>query len=254
MTQAEWIQKTDIPDARDSLIRRHPSGEGDWVSLASLSNWRHSFSDDLANDYPFWEVTRIVQAVFVNHRNLDTLICRIMDAKCDVDFHGLAPHDYRGYLGEYPSRLTYRLRRKTGELIEETEILGVPAMAANFSQLRGGEWEYDFSASSGVLTSTEVPTADFTEHLSLVWDGVAGWITADGTICSQELAANQSNGKNLIAKYSALQNYLTSKNMNIVWIVFQTKNVVTGLGGEDSPGIQEIWSAYYLSTGTLHRI
>lgn len=85
-------------------------------------------------------------------QHINALTCKVEDTSRvkkafesrQLDISDFGPHDYRGYLGEYPSRLPYR-QRKHEPIPVETTAGGIDFRYVEIRQLRDREWERDYS-------------------------------------------------------------------------------------------------------------
>jgi hypothetical protein len=90
------------------------------------------------------------------------------------------PHDYRGYLAEYPRRWPYR-RQLIDPRFFADQSAGIDFNYMALRQARGEEWGRDYSP-PGRSPSLLMPSTELIEAGDLHWDGHGGWLDAQGRI------------------------------------------------------------------------
>jgi hypothetical protein len=94
---AAWVAKTDLPDIRRALILTDDDGV-QWHALDMPATWNGKRADRKVTTYR--HVSRYISAATCAIADVN-LVKRAF-SKGQLDFHD-DPHDYRGYLGEYPN-------------------------------------------------------------------------------------------------------------------------------------------------------
>jgi len=135
---AVWVAKDDLPEIERALVLRDGNGF-QWHALDLPATWNGKRTDRKVSTYR--HVSRDTSAATCDLADID----RVREAFSGdaLDFHN-DPRDYRGYLGEYPRRWPYRSRRDDGvSFAFESADIDLEYLALR--QLRGGEWERDYS-------------------------------------------------------------------------------------------------------------
>ena len=151
---AAWVAENDLPPLEDTLILTDLSGAR-WHALDMPASWNGKRTNRKSDTYR--RVSRNIAACSLAD------IDRVMDAfsREALDLNN-EPRDYRGYLGEYPYRWPYQSRGEDGI------TFAVSNSDINFEylalrQLRGSEWERDYSSIGGSPTLL-MPSADLATH------------------------------------------------------------------------------------------
>ena len=170
-----WVAEDDLPELKDAFVVFIR-----WSALAFIGR----------ADVGMVRGTRVDQQIdsFIAMCSsiLNTVTCRQARAlrvkkafkAGGLHFHEFAPHDYRGYLGEYPAKLRYREGR-FDPIAFDVEEAGINFGLVAIRQLRGSEWERDYSQ-VGKSSSLLMPSPDLIAAGRLAWDGCGGWLDADG--------------------------------------------------------------------------
>lgn len=154
-------------------------------------------------------------------------------ATAGLDHFNRQPRDYRGYLGEYPRRWPYANHR-SDPLDFETEDQGILFQNMVIRQLRGSEWEYDYSQ-AGRSKSLLMPSVDLVLFGDLKWDHRGGWHDANGVVQIKDpwwWAEGRTEA--LIVRQDYVDRYLEERQLALVLLGFQTK-FVTGM--DRGPGV-----------------
>jgi hypothetical protein len=115
-------------------------------------------------------------------------------------------------------------------------------------QLKGREWEYDYSATHNSI-SLLMPSPEIVNFGGLRWDGDRGWHDPIGM--RQAVAfTSDSEGEALIVNRKYVEEFLSRNKLALVWFAFEQKQVIKGFVGE-FVGSLERWSAHTLSGGKI---
>ncbi len=248
---AAWTLASDLQDATGALIVRDPVGGEEWVVLYSHSDWTDPPEDEREHEYPYRRVGRGVWTATVANENQTQLHAGLEKVEYNPNTHGLVPHDYSGYIAEYPREFAYRQRFDSGDVYDEITLCGVSVRPTSIEHLKGGEWEYDYSQPRESSKNLVAPFRDIILHGELTWDGDRGWLRSDGSLTAINLV-DQDERRALVVRKSYLDDFLAQNNRTLVFAVFQQKIVVTG-GGE--PGsYYDRWSVYELGNGVVTRL
>ncbi|WP_155257485.1 hypothetical protein [Rhizobium leguminosarum] len=165
-------------------------------------------------------------------RNLQALLCatsalpKIKQAfkSGAVDLQS-GPHDYRGYLGEYPRALPYT-NRGPDSIQFVNRGGGYKLTNLALQQLRGREWGYDYSHANSAKT-TLMPHPDLVEFGKLSWDYQGGWLDRNGVTQIQDpwwWTPDHSSG--LVVRTDFLDAFLAQRKFGLVLLGLQTKSVI----------------------------
>jgi hypothetical protein len=109
----------------------------------------------------------------------------------DRVFEHMSDSDYRGYFAEYPYSRAFQTVSDGGEVYVGTRHF----LFSSFELMRGREWEYDSSASSGCEhVSIRVPSIGLVRQLGLRWDRHAGWLDKKGELAAVWLDNEKRRG------------------------------------------------------------
>jgi hypothetical protein len=235
---AAWVAEDDLPPLEDMLILTDPS-DVHWQALEMPASWNGDQTNRKNDTYR--RVSKIISAATCSLADID----RVMDAfsKGALDLSN-EPHDYRGYLGEYPHRWPYRSRGEDGI------TFAVSNADINFEylalrQLRGGEWQRDYSSIAGSPTLL-MPSADLVHAAALDWDSRGGWIDAEGITQVMDPWWWSDKGPGLIIRLDYLDRFLENNGRALVITGFQIKFVA---GMSAGPGTFEERTLFIRSAG-----
>lgn len=221
---ALWAKNDDLPPLSDTLILTGPDGTK-WHVLDMSYSWRGTRPDKRVESY------RLVQ------RHINAVTCAKKDVprvkkafeSDQLDLSSFGPKDYRGYLAEYPHRFSYRQRR-FDPISFGTVRNRVRFGFVQINQLRGGEWERDYS---GILSHLVMPSPDIIKVGNLVWDGCGGWMDNQRTIqaLSPQWRSDESSG--LLLRLDYLDQFLAQRDEVLVILGFQMKFVAGSDNGRN---------------------
>lgn len=235
---AAWVAENDLPPLEDTLILTDPSGV-QWHALDMPASWNGRRTNWKSHTYR--HVSRIISAAACSLADID----RVMDAfsKGALDLSN-EPRDYRGYLGEYPHRWPYRSWGEDGITFAVSKA-DINFEYLTLRQLRGGEWERDYSSTGGSPTLL-MPSADLVHAASLDWDSRGGWIDPEGVTQVMDPWWWSDKGPGLIIRLDYLDRFLENNSKAIIITGLQQKFVA---GMSTGPGILEERTLFMRSTG-----
>jgi hypothetical protein len=235
---AAWIAENDLPPFDDTLILTDPSGV-QWHALHMPVSWNGKRTNRKSDTYR--QVRRSMSAATCRVADIDRVVDPFSEGILDLTNE---PHDYRGYLGEYPHRWPYRSRGEDG--IEFAVIVaGIDLNFVALRQLRGGEWEQDYSSTGGSPTLL-MPSADLIHAGALEWDSREGWIDPEGITQVMDPWWWSDKGPGLIVRLDYLDRFLENNCRGLVITGFQMKFVA---GTSSGPGILEERTLFWRSAG-----
>jgi hypothetical protein len=223
---AAWVAENDLPDIERALVLTDGNGVR-WHALDLPATWNRKRADRKVSTYR--HVSRNTSAATCGLADID----RVREAFSEraLDFHN-DPHDYRGYLGEYPLRWRYR-SRGDDEVTFAFRSADIDFEYIALRQLRGGEWERGYSP-VGRSPSLLMPSTDLIEAGDLQWDSQGGWSDAHGVIQIMDPWWWGNRGPGLIVQLDYLDRFLDEIGRALVILGFQTKFVA---GTSVGPGI-----------------
>jgi len=226
----EWVAEDDLVDLAEVLVGRDPEDSG-WHVLALSTSWQGQRRRGLRTRR---EVRVRVQGITCDLDDLPELERLFSANNWPTDLFSLDPQDYRGYLGEYPSGWAYSLRIGS-DIRFEGEYAGLTCQAVALTQLRGGEWEYDYSVDGGA-PALLVPSPALVEFGDLAWDGTGAWTGPDGIVRIGDPYWNAGERQGLIGRTAWVDEYLLASRKALLLFGFQQKTVLGGLG-DQGPGM-----------------
>ncbi|KLU25138.1 hypothetical protein EOS_16490 [Caballeronia mineralivorans PML1(12)] len=119
------------------------------------------------------------------------------------DFSIQGNHSYRTFVAEYPTASSFRQMVKH----KDTYLKYRDFRFAKVDILRGGQWEYDFSADSA-QSHISAPAPHLIQHLALHWDRQTGWLESEGALAAFSLEQEHRHG--LYVRRDLLDRYLTN--------------------------------------------
>lgn len=222
---ASWARdKGDLPSISEALIPIDPDGVK-WHAADVATSWRGSRSDRRVKSY------RLVQ------QHIDTLLCAEVDVERVVrafkrgtlDISSYGPKDYRGYLAEFPHAFPYRAR-KIDPILFTTQVNRIRLEFLKIDQLRGGEWERDYSEK---LSHLMMPSPKLVNFADLVWDGCGSWFDSKGIkrVTAPRWRSDDRSG--LLIQLDYLDDYLAATGSALVIFGFQMKFVAGSSEGRN---------------------
>jgi len=198
---------------------------GNWQVLDMAASYDGKRVDRRTKTYR--HVSRSVRAATCEAD--DTTKVKKAFAKMGLDHFNNGPHDYRGYLGEYPRRWPYTNRLFDPRTFEGNDA-GMSFQYLTLTQLRGGEWERDYSP-VGESSSLLMPSVELVRARDLRWDHGGGWRDAEGRVQIKDPYWWPSDkSAALICRLEYLDRLLEEENRALIILGFQTK-VIAGMSG-----------------------
>lgn len=228
---AAWVGADDLADIAASLIAIDAQGVR-WHVLTLSTSWRGKRLQKKSETYR--HVGRSVVTLTVPaKRRIE--IERLLKQTKDPSFVHNGPQDYRGYLGEYPDTLAYRQRLEQNDIGFEVEHEGVLFEATSIRQLKGNEWEYDYSSESQAPSIT-FPSPALIAHGTLRWDGRGGWIDMQSVVQIMDARWWNDAGAGLLVREDYLDSFLSKSERVLVAYGYQQKHIAGNFSG--SGGLQ----------------
>lgn len=235
---AAWVAKDDLPKIGSTLVLSDGNGV-QWHGLDIPASWDGKRADRKVTTYR--HVSRTIWAATCGIADIDRVKPAFCKGQLDIERD---PHDYRGYLGEYPWRWPYRSRGEDGVSFT-FKSADVDFSNTALRQLRGGEWERDFSHIERT-PSLVMPSIDMVKAGDLQWDGRGSWFDACGVIQITDPWWWSDRGPGLIARVDYLDRFLEKADKALVILGFQRKFVAGITGG---PGRLEERTLFIRSGG-----
>jgi hypothetical protein len=242
----EWVRRKDFSDLRQG-VQVKSEQQVLWQVLNSSVAWEQDKPLSWTEHKAYRRVVREIRCATCSSADLDKLRARLKAGKWDADLDVLQPHDYRGYIGEFPRRLSYQQRFASGELSFTSELADIAVEALSFLQVKGNEWARDYSLSErapGLL----VPSPKLVEFGELSWDGRGDWKDRNGVVqvCSPQWWTEE-NGT-LLVRQEMLDSFLTQEKLALIIIGYQWKYIVSP-PRDENPGQLEEWSVWIREHG-----
>jgi hypothetical protein len=217
-----WVAENDLPDIGVALILSDDNAN-QWHVLDLPATWRGKRIDRNVNSYRY--VGRSIHALTCRIADMGRLNRAFADGSLNSYDHD--PDDYRGYLAEYPRRWFYR-RRLSDPRFFVNESAGIDFDYVGIKQLRGGEWERDYSFTRRSLNLL-MPSTELIEASDLHWDGHGGWLDAEGVTHVLDPLWYSDKGPGLIIRLTYLDRFLEEKDKILVVMGYQYK-LIAGAG------------------------
>jgi len=174
-------------------------------------------------------VTRSVRAATCHASDIKKVAKAFARSPLDHFNHG--PHDYRGYLGEYPRRRPYVHR------LEDPITFGgkdgyIEFQHLTLRQLRGGEWERDYSQLIDSKT-TLMPSIALVYAGNLRWDHCGGWQDSNAEVQVQDPWWWSEEPAGLICRTAYMDHFLETNHLALIILGYQEKFIagISGGGG-----------------------
>jgi hypothetical protein len=233
---AAWVAEDDLPPFEETLILTDPGGV-QWHALDMPVRWNGKRTNRKGDTYR--QVRRNISAATCSVADIDRVVDAFSKGTLDLTNE---PNDYRGYLGEYPHRWPYRSRGEDG-IKFAVIVAGIDLNFVALRQLRGGEWEQDYSSIGPTLL---MPSADLVHAGPLEWDSRGSWIDPEGVTQVMDPWWWSDKGPGLIARLEYLDRFLENNSRCLVITGFQIKFVA---GASTGPGILEDRTLFVRSAG-----
>ena len=213
-----WVAENDLSDIASTLILSDNSGS-QWHGLDLRASWQGK-RDDRKDNSGYRYVVRDIHPLTCRMTDID----RVQKAFDDGDLSFISePHDYRGYLAEYPQRWPYK-RGLNDRISFANPSAGIDLAHVGINQLRGNEWGRNYSA-AGVIPSLLMPSSDFVEYDDLRWDGHGGWLDSQGIVQVMDPWWWSDKGPGLIIRLGYIDAILEAKGKALVIMGYQAKYI-----------------------------
>ena len=224
---AGWVIEDDLSDVGQALTLTDPEGTV-WQVLDVGSSWNGKRTASQPYD-SYRHVARSVRAATCRVKDINNVAKAFAEAPLDHFNHG--PHDYRGYLGEYPRRWPYAHRLEAPITFDGDER-NIHFQYLALRQLRGAEWERDYSQLNDSKT-TLMPSMALVNAGNLQWDRTGGWKDPNGEVQVQDPWWWSDEPAGLICGTTYLDHFLEAKDAALIILGYQEKCVagMKGAGG-----------------------
>lgn len=214
-----WIASNDFPKIRDLLTVQAPD-QTEWILLNLSKSWTGPrLGEDSSGSYR--HISRYIHTAFCRAKDTALIKNKFKQKEWPIQEPIRSPEDYKGYLGEYPNGLGYT-KRPDNDLRYTSEYDGFTLTHSGLLQLKGTNWEYDYSTNHDV-PNLWMPSPGLIEYGDLKWDGYGGW-SNDENVTQVQATNWYGNSVNaLIARLDFIDQYLTDKYMGLVITGFQQK-------------------------------
>jgi hypothetical protein len=216
----EWVRAGDFTPHEACLVRVASDGT-EWVALSLSARDQDKNDDDHSWETPYFSVDLFYSSVLAP----DTSSKRGMPSSLPSVFDRQGVHCSRSYMAEYPDGQVFQQCVETGY----TEVSAGEFVFTEVSLLRGGEWEYDYSAIPRQET-LDVPCQAIVRALKLVWDKQRGWVGEDGMLAAFETKAKKRKG--LFIRRDLLNLYLESAKVELLYRRFTNRGFIVQNGRE----------------------
>jgi hypothetical protein len=242
-----WIAENDLPDIGAALILTDDNGIH-WHALDLPASWRGKRIDRKVQTYRY--VNRRINALTCDSSDVGRVKKAFADGSLSFYDHG--PHDYRGYLAEYPARWPYKQR--IGALPSFSgESAGIKLDYLELRQLRGREWQRDYSQ-LGESPALLMPSTKVIEFGNLRWDGLGNWADHEGVV--QVLGPWWWSGKGpaLVSRLEYLDGIFVASEKILIILGLQTKFIAGTTGGAGRVMERTLFVRMDSKTQFVHRI
>jgi hypothetical protein len=222
---AAWVAKSDLPNIEGALILTDNEGDR-WHALDMPATWNGKRANRKVTTYR--HVSRGVSTATCSIADIEKVKRSFSKGLLDFDHD---PHDYRGYLGEYPQRWPYR-SRMNDDVTFGFKSGGIDFSHISLRQLRGGEWERDYSQ-DGRSPSLLMPSPDLVKAGDLHWDGRGSWFDGQGMTQVIDPWWWSDLGSGLIVRLDYLDHFLEAQCNALAILGFQIKFIA---GTSAGPG------------------
>jgi hypothetical protein len=216
-TMKSWVTTIDFTPHENCIIRRSNTAE-EWIPLWLSARDNSRDTDDW--EQPYLNVDISYGSIFIDKalaKNRLTDLTYFSDKAVSVS---------RGYLAEYPNGESFTQFTQEGHMDVGSDGFSVGVVTL----LRGGDWEYDFSAAERG-ENLDVPAPDIVNKLNLKWDRQRGWNNNKGELCAFYATANKRQG--FFIKRSDLNHYLNITNQHLLLSYFGSRGLIKNTGNSE---------------------
>ncbi|WP_316198080.1 hypothetical protein [Bradyrhizobium sp. SZCCHNS2002] len=224
---ASWVAANDLTNVEHAMIMADAEG-GVWQVIDMHETWNGKRTESTRTN-TYRHVTRSIRAMACNAGD----IRKVTKAFADGHLQGFynEPHDYRGYLGEYPHRWPY-VHRASDPVTFDIKDEGITFQHLVLRQLRGREWERDYSH-VGESKTLLMPSTALVYTGDLRWDRRGAWQAPDGRVQVQDPWWRSDRSAALICRSDFMDRFLEINDLALVVLGSQMKMV---LGRADGRG------------------
>ncbi len=220
---AGWVSENDLTDISHVLMLTD-SDSRVWQVLDLSHSWDGK-RKEISRNRSYRHVSRSVRAATCDAADIQRVTQAFAEAPLDHFNHG--PHDYRGYLGEYPRRWPYAHRSEESITFRGKDS-GVAFHYLALSQLRGREWERDYSHVSGTKTLL-MPSTALVQAGNLQWDCCGSWRDSSHQVQIQDPWWWSDKPAALICRADYMDRFLKENDLALIILGFQMKFIAGGM-------------------------
>jgi len=234
LNDADWLDLSDFPDTAPALQVTQPVTNCSWLLLHTFLEWT-----DLPEE----------ESVFALHRRLTMQIRSYLVRRTDRNkcwnwlgrrnlWNHLTPksNGLRGFVGEYPWGLPYRLLFE--ESFKEEAYREVPCVMLETTNSISCNYELD--AYQERYINLLVPHEVFFKLDHLSWDTRAGWVSASGQQCFLHSSILVPGPRAFLVEKEYLLEFLQKNELVLVWAVLGDKH----RSGSGRPSEEIGWTYY----------
>lgn len=222
---ATWVAADDLTNVAQAMVMTDPDGVV-WQVIDMHEAWSGKRTESTrATTYRY--VTRDINAVVCNAGDIRKVTKAFADDRLEGFYN--EPHDYRGYLAEYPHRWPYA-HRASDPVTFGREDEGITFQHLVLRQLRGREWERDYSH-LGESETLLMPSTALVRAGDLRWDRRGGWQAADGRVQVQDPWWWSDKSAALICRLDFMDRFLQPNDLALVVLGSQMKMVLGQMDG-----------------------
>lgn len=244
---AAWVAADDLTNVAQAIVMTDPHGNV-WQVIDMHDAWNGKRTGSTRTT-TYRHVRRDIRAVACNARDIKKVTTAFNnDGLADL-YNG--PHDYRGYLAEYPRRWPY-VHRANDPINFNRQDEGITFHHLVLRQLRGREWERDFSH-VGESETLLMPSAELVHAGDLRWDHQGGWQSPDNQVKVQYPWWWSDRGAALICRMDFMDHFLERSDLALIVLCSQMKMVLGHANGGSRVTEQTLFARHGGKTRRLKR-
>lgn len=222
---ATWVAADDLSNIAQAMVVTDPDGVV-WQVIDMHEAWNGKRTG-ATRTTTYRHVTRDIRAVACNAGDLKKVTQAFNDDRLEDLYN--EPHDYRGYLAEYPHRWPYA-HRESDPISFGRQDEGITFQHLVLRQLRGREWERDYSH-LGESETLLMPCTALVQAGNLRWDRRGRWQGPDGQVKVQDPWWWSDRSAALICRLDFLDQFLQTHDLALVVLSSQMKMILGHVDG-----------------------
>lgn len=242
---ATWVAADDLTNVAQAMVMTDPHGAV-WQVIDMHEAWSGKRTGSTRTT-TYRHVMRDIRAVACNAGDIRKVTRAFTNDRLEDLYN--EPHDYRGYLGEYPHRWPY-VHRASDPVTFGRQDEGITFQHVVLRQLRGREWERDYSH-LGESKTLLMPSKALVRAGDLRWDRRGGWQATDGQVQVQDPWWWSDKSAALICRLDFMDHFLQLNDLALVVLGSQMKMV---LGQADGSGRVTEKTLFVRHRGTTRRL